>query len=57
MATAQAQYDQQMRQCAEAEDAAACETSAASTLDSAEQAIRLEYEARLQEELAGTDGG
>jgi hypothetical protein len=57
MAAAHADFEQQMAGCAEAEDMAACETSAAVTLDAAEQAVRLEYEARLLEEMARPDGG
>lgn len=50
LAAARADYERQMSLCVEAEDVAACETSAASALAAAEQSIRLEDEARLQEE-------
>lgn len=57
MQAAQTRYEQDMAGCATAPDPGGCETSAAAVLEAAERAIRLEYEARLQDETVSPDGG
>jgi hypothetical protein len=52
---AQASYAAALARCALASDPANCEISATDQLEAAERAIRLEYEARLQEEAERPD--